>query len=142
MQDKDQFRIDEPRVIGELLEGELVLVHFESGRYYSVRGVGADVCQLLSAGCSIGEAAAQLAAHFGVPPATVSADVRRFVEGLAAERVLVASTAALQEARTATIAAATYEAPTFEKFDDMADQLLLDPIHEIDETGWPMRKTG
>jgi len=27
----------------------------------------------------------------------------------------------------------------FEKFDDMADQLLLDPIHEIDERGWPQR---
>ena len=141
MQDKDRFRIDEPRVIGELMEGELVLVQFESGRYFSVRGVGVDVCQLLAAGRTVGETAAQLATHFGVAEATVHADVRSFVAALSTERVLV-PTEAGDDAGTAKIAAKCYEAPTFEKFDDMADQLLLDPIHEIDETGWPIRKTG
>lgn len=36
--------------------------------------------------------------------------------------------------------ASTYTRPEFEKFDDMADQLLLDPIHQIDERGWPQSK--
>ncbi len=27
--------------------------------------------------------------------------------------------------------------PVLEKFTDMADLLLLDPIHEVDESGWP-----
>ena len=30
--------------------------------------------------------------------------------------------------------------PVFEKYDDMADLILLDPVHEIDqEEGWPKR---
>ena len=30
-----------------------------------------------------------------------------------------------------------YSTPVLEKFTDMADLLLLDPIHEVDESGWP-----
>jgi hypothetical protein len=30
-----------------------------------------------------------------------------------------------------------FEAPVLHKYIDMKDLLLLDPIHETDETGWP-----
>jgi Coenzyme PQQ synthesis protein D (PqqD) len=142
MQDTDRFRIDEPRVIGEVMEGELVLVHFETGRYYSVRGVSADVCQLLTTGYSVGETTELLATHFALTATEVGEGIRTFVAGLVAERVLVQNSAPTENRRPVKIVANSFEAPTFEKFDDMADQLLLDPIHEIDETGWPMRKTG
>jgi len=32
---------------------------------------------------------------------------------------------------------ATYLPPIVEKYTDMQDLLMLDPIHDIDETGWP-----
>lgn len=30
-----------------------------------------------------------------------------------------------------------FEEPIFHKYTDMEDLLLLDPIHDVDETGWP-----
>jgi hypothetical protein len=30
-----------------------------------------------------------------------------------------------------------FEAPVLQKYTDMQDLLLLDPIHDTDETGWP-----
>ena len=30
-----------------------------------------------------------------------------------------------------------FPAPEVERFTDMQDLLLLDPIHEVDDTGWP-----
>ena len=30
-----------------------------------------------------------------------------------------------------------FEFPIIEKFTDMQELLLLDPIHEVDEKGWP-----
>jgi hypothetical protein len=30
-----------------------------------------------------------------------------------------------------------YRPPVFEKFDDMQDFFLLDPIHDVGSTGWP-----
>ena len=32
-----------------------------------------------------------------------------------------------------------YVAPTLQKYSDMQDLLLIDPVHEVDETGWPNR---
>ena len=36
-------------------------------------------------------------------------------------------------------AARRYEAPALAKFTDMQELLLLDPVHEVDEAGWPNR---
>jgi hypothetical protein len=33
-----------------------------------------------------------------------------------------------------------FEAPVLNRYTDMQDLLLLDPIHEVDETGWPIQK--
>jgi hypothetical protein len=142
MDDKDRFRIDEPRVISELMDGELVLVHFESGCYYSITGVGADVCQLLSAGCTVGQVVDRLAAHYRQPQSQVGSDVRSYVEQLVQEKLLVAVADAPRAEREVTLASADYEPPRFEKFDDMADQLLLDPIHDMGESGWPVQRVG
>jgi hypothetical protein len=30
-----------------------------------------------------------------------------------------------------------FEKPGLQKYSDMQDLLLLDPIHEVDEMGWP-----
>jgi hypothetical protein len=33
-----------------------------------------------------------------------------------------------------------FNAPVLNKYTDMQDLLLLDPIHEVDATGWPSTK--
>lgn len=33
-----------------------------------------------------------------------------------------------------------FETPALHKYSDMQDLLLLDPIHEVDDTGWPSPK--
>ena len=142
MSNRDYFRIDEPRVISEALDGELILVQFESGCYYSVRGVGADICQLLSAGWSLENVIERIAQHFRMQKEPIESEVRSFVMRLVEEKLLVATSAPQLAATAISIVATQYALPSFEKFDDMADQLLLDPIHDIDETGWPAKKAG
>jgi len=34
-----------------------------------------------------------------------------------------------------------YAPPSLDKYDDLKDLLLLDPIHEVAETGWPTGRT-
>ncbi len=139
MHDTDRFRFDETRVISEVIDGEIVVVHFESGCYYSIRGTGADICRLLSAGRTIQEVIACLAAHHHLPAEQVAAEVRGFVSNLVAEHLLIVSDRPIGDAGPVELSTAAFVAPAFEKFDDMADQLLLDPIHEIGEAGWPVR---
>ena len=35
-----------------------------------------------------------------------------------------------------------FATPVLNKYSDMQDLLLLDPIHEVDDTGWPNVKTA
>jgi len=48
-----QFRPNEPRISGEIIEGELVIVDFDTGRYFSSENVGPYVWTLLSEGISV-----------------------------------------------------------------------------------------
>ncbi len=133
------FCFDSQRVISEVIEGEFVVVHFESGCYYSIRGTGADVCRLLLAGNALAAVVAQLAKHHQLPEARIEPEVRQFVARLVEEQLLVAAGGEASQVGPVELSGGPYAAPTFEKFDDMADQLLLDPIHEIGEAGWPVR---
>ena len=33
-----------------------------------------------------------------------------------------------------------FDPPRLEKYSDMQDYLLIDPIHEVDEPGWPAKR--
>ena len=35
----------------------------------------------------------------------------------------------------------TFEPPVIQRYTDMQDLLLLDPIHEVEESGWPNMKS-
>jgi hypothetical protein len=35
---------------------------------------------------------------------------------------------------------ATYSVPVLEEYTDMSDLLLLDPIHDVNELGWPVKR--
>jgi hypothetical protein len=139
LRETEQFRFDESRVISEVIDGEFVLVHFESGCYFSIRGSGAEICRLLLAGHNLEAAAGQLAKHHHLPQSQIGADVDQFVAQLLAEKLLVATGGQTRQPAAVELSAEPYAAPSFEKFDDMADQLLLDPIHEIGQAGWPVR---
>jgi len=123
------YRFNEPDVAAESLDGELILLNFQSGYYYSIRGLGAELCKHLLAGGTVAHAVVALVERYGVPQEQVARDVRTFVETLVQERLFVPSGAG-SGSRVFEPVASPYGAPTCEKFDDMADQLLLDKIDD------------
>ena len=42
-----------------------------------------------------------------------------------------------EDAGVEPVLAGEYQAPSLEKYSDLQDLLLIDPIHEADESGWP-----
>ncbi len=71
--------------------------------------------------------------------------VGQFLDELKQEALIIPTTEPLAQSRTGTTAELagntvwekSFEAPILHKFTDMQELLLLDPIHEVDETGWP-----
>ncbi|WP_404310707.1 PqqD family protein [Neorhodopirellula lusitana] len=137
------YRLNEPQVLGELLDGEYVIIHFDTGCYYSVRDTAADVCRLLFAGVDKASVIELLDRQYSAEQVDIAQAVLTFINGLVEQQLIVevdaGSNADHADSLDPAKLSAKFVVPVFEQYDDMADQLLLDPIHEIDERGWPQR---
>ena len=119
-----QFRPVE-HAAGKVMDGELVVINFHSGLYYSSVGVGTAIWQLMEAGQSLGAIAATLSRDMHAPLETVEADVAGFLDQLLTAGLIEAS-----EVPTASIAldySGPYAAPALTVFDDLEKSFALDP---------------
>jgi hypothetical protein len=138
----DGFRLNSPPVVLETVDEETIIVNLESGCYYDLNHTGGRLLEALAAGADAEAATALVAAAYGVEPDDLSEDAGALLERLLAEGILAAANgdgppaASASEAGPAT---RPFEAPRLGKYTDMQELLLLDPIHEVDETGWPNR---
>jgi len=135
----ERFRID-PEIVHETVDGEVIAIDLGSGSYYSLAGSGPMIWELLAEGASEAEVHDTLAARFGGVE-TLATDVASFLAQLR-ESGLIAGAEGEGEGRSVTPppgaeGEVVYEAPRFERYTDMKDYFLLDPIHEVDTAGWP-----
>jgi hypothetical protein len=133
------FEINEPSVVSETIDGDVVIINLALGTYFSIRGTGGHVWQALLSGRDLQEIT-RCINHMGLGADDVAGDIERFVETLVAEGLLRSSTKTGRSDAAASDPLPrleAYEAPVLEKFTDMKELLLLDPIHDVDEKGWP-----
>jgi hypothetical protein len=136
-----RFRVNVPDVVFEAFDEEIVLVNLESGNYYSVRGSGPEIWMALAQGENLDQIGRNLQARYSGEPSAIQAAVVEFVDRLIAEKLLLIdgdSAAALALAPIAAGDRAAFESPVLESYSDMQDLLLLDPIHDVDQAGWPV----
>jgi hypothetical protein len=129
-----------PEVTSEIFDGELVVANYQSGVYYSISADGCWVWQGLAHGLTVPEIVNWLSNHFHNQTAELPALVQDFVGKLAAEGVILE--APKGDALIATLPVLTgsvFTEPTIDRFDDLQDLLMLDPVHDVDHTGWPRR---
>ncbi len=141
----DCLRVNGPQVIHESIDGEVIVINLGTGSYYSLKGSGAEVWDVLDrAGVATEEILVNaLAARFDCSRPEIAAGVGSLLnelrgEGLIVEAETTAAPVSLVEEAVGTKAA--FEPPRLEKFTDMQDLVLLDPVHEVDATGWPQRR--
>jgi hypothetical protein len=140
-----RFRVNSPRVVHETIDGEVVMINLDTGCYYSLDNVGAAIWNRLECGASLGEMVEWLAGHYPREQQQMEATVQRLVTELQSEELIRGldgqDMAGRDGARSEPAQPpAAFETPVLQKHTDMQDLLLLDPIHEVDETGWPTIK--
>lgn len=136
-----QFQINAPSVVAEVIDGEAVIMNLASGHYFSTQGVGALVWTQLTSGVSESEIRDMLAARYGIASGDAAAATAAFVSDLEQHELVVPRV--LPFAGTIDVAdqaQGAWSAPVLNVFTDMEDLLLLDPIHDVSEAGWPMPK--
>ncbi len=135
-----RFTTNSRRVIHEEVDGEVIVIQLEDGNYYSLTGIGAEAWPLLVAGRSPAEAAAALTSD----TESAAQQLRELTSELVAEHLLEPLPAGDEPAAAAPASPdppkPAFQPPRLEKFSDMQDYLLIDPIHEVDEPGWPAKR--
>lgn len=131
-----------PWVTHERLDDEVIAINLETGAYYALDGVAADCWALVAAGSSIDDTIGVICDRYEVDADRARTDIGGFVAELLAERLVVdTDDGAISElALPAATGPRPYTPPAVQKYDDLEDLLLLDPIHEVDEAGWPVAR--
>jgi hypothetical protein len=131
-----------PPVIHQTLDGEVIAVNLDTGVYYSLVGTAAAIWETLDGGASVEDAISHAAVRYEAPRSDVEAAVVRFIDELRAEGLVVEAAVDGPAPPTPEPSGAPFAPPALAKFTDMQELLLLDPIHEVDETGWPHQLAG
>ena len=131
------FRIA-PEIVHETVDGEVIAIDLANGSYYSLAGSGPAIWESLGEGASEAEIGVALAARFEAEEAEIKTAVSALLGQLQENGLIVAS----EGGGSAPLVRSSeekspFEAPRLERYNDMKDYFLLDPIHEVDTSGWP-----
>lgn len=141
-----RYQVNSGPVIGEVIDGEAVIINLTTGNYYSLNESGATIWDSLAQPASLDGIVARLTSLYDASAEQAEADARALLDALEREQLIVGTEengAPVQAAsEPAPSARAGYEPPRFEKHTDMQDLILLDPVHEVGEQGWPNVKIG
>jgi hypothetical protein len=135
------FRITPGAVVSEIIDGEAVIMQMRTGHYFSTRGTGAVLWDLLQRGLDLDTAAQRLADATGVERDALSDAIHAFTAEASRHQLGEVTEVGATGSVDLPALPSTWSVPVLEAFTDMEDLLLLDPIHDVaEEAGWPMQK--
>ena len=138
-----EVEINSSAISFERLDGEVVIISFETGKYFNSNGSAADLLYLIEQGVPQNNWEAILANSFSGFEMD-SHEMQLFLKQLVDEKIVLAgaSPSTLTTELPADYARTTWVPPHLRVFDDLADLLLIDPIHDTSVEGWPTTPRG
>ncbi|MDF1824742.1 MAG: PqqD family protein [Verrucomicrobiales bacterium] len=124
-------------VASEIVEGEVIIVHFDSGNYFSLRGAA---CAVWGEVIERSVPPSELTLLIEADEETATEQLERFIGALVTEEVIRPSQnppSALESKEMLSLTELIVE-----KYEDMQLLLLGDPIHEVESEGWPIMREG
>jgi hypothetical protein len=133
-----------PTIIHETFDNEVIIINVETGAYYGLAGTGVDVWRGVEQGASRQQLIDAILCRYPAERDAVATAVNTFVDELLHEEIVVLEQRDDGTERPFALDQPSetlpFVLPALSKFTDMADLLLLDPIHDVDEQGWPNRR--
>ena len=141
------IQVNEPHIVHETIDGETILMDLRSGNYFSIEKSGAVLWEILVQTGDV-DALLKKSEELGDPKKSnqIQTDIKKFVSKLMEEGLIVEAESKdkseitgemLNSFKKAVTATDTLEV---NKYSDMQEMLLLDPIHDVDDKGWPEPK--
>jgi hypothetical protein len=145
------LKINAPQVVHETIDGETILLNLDSGTYYSLNDMGAVLWAFIENNYTKREILKDVLCHFQIAAEKVEASINNFLNELIEEGLVVPIQIGVHKRspnHSATILSSLrgkttdFIKPVLSKYTDMQDLLLLDPIHDVDDSGWPSIKAN
>jgi len=127
------YVINAPDVVAEDFDGQVVILNLANGHYFSLEGIAGRIWSLVLDGIPPDRILASIAA--GRPDLAETAAA--FLNQLVDHGLVVPGQAG--DGAADFIADWAGEAPRLAVYDDLAELIFADPIHDVDEqAGWPV----
>ena len=135
-----------PTVSMERLDGETIVIDFESGRFYSFRESAADLLWLISLGIELTLFESVLRRYFKIQDLSeVTIEIDSFIETILSlnliEKNVVEDEIGVGRLTDVELPEdylrGDWVSPLLMSNDELADLLKIDPIHDVSESGWP-----
>lgn len=135
------------QITHDVIDGEVVIINLINGNYYSTDGIGAEIWAWLVQGHDVAETTAELLGRYDAAVSEIKTSLDKFMQDLLREGLVVSADnngkredpdmAAVSESL---LSKRAFQQPVLNIYSDMQDFLLLDPIHEVGDSGWPSKK--
>ena len=136
-----RYRLNSDEVASEALEREVIVIHLTSGSYYSLRGSAPDIWEAVVRGWTVDEITVRLAEIGNATNDAIASQICATVAYFADEALIIPADNNAPAEFSLLCTQDSYSIPLVQKFTDMQELLLVDPIHEVTEAGWPERIT-
>ncbi|HPD65165.1 MAG TPA: PqqD family protein [Bacteroidia bacterium] len=141
-----KYTINKPHIVFDIIENEVIVINLKNGNYYNLDKLGAWFWESIEKQISPDFLTDKIASRFNIPEEEVRTDMGIFLSTLLSEK-LISEVTEEQYVNSENGSMPTdfeipghitgYECPVLRKYSDMQNALMLDPIHEFDERGWP-----
>jgi hypothetical protein len=134
------YALNHESVSAERMNGEYMLIHFDTGTYFSVTDLGADIISLISARQDRNSWKQLLIREWKIDP---DFDLENAIDdflNVLKERNLIYEIDSFQEGEIQLpkdLDRTQFRFPPLAAYTDMADLLMVDPIHDSSLMGWP-----
>lgn len=135
-----QFKPNAPAVVAETIDGETVILHHGSGNYFDGSGSATLLWTAIERGANAQSLSQLLQAAYAIDAASASRAVDAFIVFLRRHDLVHEHPGEPAPFPFQGPQETAFHVPEFSAHTDLADMLLLDPIHDVDEAGWPAPK--
>lgn len=145
-----RFGYFDSHIVHEDFDDEIVVINLKSGIYYSLSKTGQVIWNQIRKNPDTNSIISNIKSHFDTDGADVEGDVSVFLKELESEelikrndidRVPASEVDSSVDEASKSSSLLPYEKPLLNKYTDQKELLLLDPIHEVDDIGWPQKSS-
>jgi hypothetical protein len=135
------FEVNEHLISMERLEGEVIIISFNNGKYYSTEFSGADILWLVKQKVNPKSWESILGSKYGFE-AFPKDEILEFLNKCLGEGILVETKSSMDNEASLPndFLVSGWISPKLLAFSDLQDLLMVDPIHDSSLEGWPRLK--